>query len=241
MGQLAFGQRIAGLSVQPVRGHRGVIDGAGLRYRLVTLPAGGDSRRPGDPSRRLPSLLWYVAIAPLSLIRQDPSRPQSRELDQAIGRAVRFLRGAQLSDGSFLGTRGGWGEHHSGCARGVYVPHPEGQPAMTSWALLAPLDATGDDTSSPAVERGVHWLCGAQRADGSCRRAPSTGCSSALECCTTSCIRPTSRSGPSAATWPGLQPGPRIRCVRSCWRRTSPPRRPARRPLPRRRGPAAGR
>jgi squalene-hopene/tetraprenyl-beta-curcumene cyclase len=49
----------------------------------------------------------------------------------------------------------------------VYVPHPEGQPAMTSWTLLAPLDATGDDTSSPAVERGVHWLCGAQRADGS--------------------------------------------------------------------------
>jgi hypothetical protein len=64
MGQLAFGQRIAGLSAQPVRGHRGVIDGAGLRYRLVTLPAGGDSRRPGDPSRRLPFLVWYVASAP---------------------------------------------------------------------------------------------------------------------------------------------------------------------------------
>jgi squalene-hopene/tetraprenyl-beta-curcumene cyclase len=46
----------------------------------------------------------------------------------------------------------------------VYVPHPEGQPVMTSWALL---DAIGADTSSPAVERGVHWLCGAQRADGS--------------------------------------------------------------------------
>ena len=148
------------------------------------------------------------ALVALSLIRRDPSRPQSRELDEAIGRAVRFLRGAQRSDGSFPGTwginftygtflavrglraagvgthepilvgaaawlasvqrpDGGWGEHHSGCARGVYVPHPEGQPVMTSWALLALLDATGDDTSSPAVERGVHWLCGAQRADGS--------------------------------------------------------------------------
>jgi squalene cyclase len=177
----------------------------------------------------------------LSLIRQDPSRPQSRELDQAIGRAVRFLRNAQLSDGSFLGTWGinftygsflavrglraagvgthepilvrvaawlasvqrpdrGWGEHHSGCARGVYVPHPGGQPAMTSWALLALLDATGDDTSSPAVERGVHWLCGAQRADGSWPPGALDGCSSAPECCTTSCIRPTSGSGPSAAT-----------------------------------------
>ena len=148
------------------------------------------------------------ALVALSLIRRDPSRPQSRELDEAIGRAVRFLRGAQRSDGSFPGTwginftygtflavrglraagvgshepilvraaawlasvqrpDGGWGEHHSGCARGVYAPHPEGQPVMTSWALLALLDATGDDTSSPAVERGVHWLCGAQRADGS--------------------------------------------------------------------------
>ena len=148
------------------------------------------------------------ALVALSLIRRDRSRPEIRELDEAIGRAVRFLRSAQRSDGSFPGTwginftygtflavrglraagigshepilvraaawlasaqrpDGGWGEHHSGCTLGVYVPHPEGQPVMTSWALLALLDATGDDTSSPAVERGVHWLCGAQRADGS--------------------------------------------------------------------------
>ena len=148
------------------------------------------------------------ALVALSLIRRDRSGAQVRELDEAIGRAIRFLRSAQRSDGSFPGTwginftygtflavrglraagvgthepipvraaawltsvrrpDGGWGEHHSGCARGVYVPHPEGQPVMTSWALLALLDATDDDTSSPAVERGVHWLCGAQRPDGS--------------------------------------------------------------------------
>ena len=34
------------------------------RYRLVTLPAGGDSWRPGDLSRRLPFLVWCVALAP---------------------------------------------------------------------------------------------------------------------------------------------------------------------------------
>jgi squalene/oxidosqualene cyclase-like protein len=148
------------------------------------------------------------ALVALSLIGRDRSGALARELDEAIGRAVRFLRSAQRSDGSFPGTwginftygtflavrglraagvrtdepvlvraaawlasvqgrDGGWGEHHSGCARGVYVAHPEAQPVMTSWALLALLDATGDDIWSLAVERGVRWLCGAQRADGS--------------------------------------------------------------------------
>jgi squalene/oxidosqualene cyclase-like protein len=148
------------------------------------------------------------ALVALSLLRRDRGDPGGRQLDEAIGRGVRFLRGAQRPDGSFPGTwginftygtflavrglraagagphdpalvraaawlasvqrpDGGWGEHHSGCTRGVYVPHQEAQPVMTSWALLALLDATGDDISSPAVQRGVHWLCGAQRADGS--------------------------------------------------------------------------
>ena len=64
VGQLAFGQRIPGLSAQPVRGHRGVIDGASLRYRLVTLPADGDGRPPGDPGGRLRCLVWCVALRP---------------------------------------------------------------------------------------------------------------------------------------------------------------------------------
>src|SRR5271169_35977 len=64
LGQLAFGERITGLGAEPVRGHRSVIDGAAVRYRLVTLPAGRDGRRPGDLSRRLPCLVWCVALAP---------------------------------------------------------------------------------------------------------------------------------------------------------------------------------
>ena len=36
---------------QPVRGYRRVIDGAGLSYRIITLPAGGDGRPSGDPIR----------------------------------------------------------------------------------------------------------------------------------------------------------------------------------------------
>ena len=46
------------------------------------------------------------ALVALSLLRRDRSDPQDRELDGAIGRGVRFLRGAQRPDGSFPGT---WG------------------------------------------------------------------------------------------------------------------------------------
>ena len=63
LGELAFGERLAGLGAQPVRGHRGVIDGVGFRYRLVRLPAGGDRLRPGDLSCRLPRLVWCVGLA----------------------------------------------------------------------------------------------------------------------------------------------------------------------------------
>jgi hypothetical protein len=56
LGQLAFGERIAGLGAEPVRGHRCVIDGAAVGYRMVMLPAGRDGRRPGDRSRTLPCL-----------------------------------------------------------------------------------------------------------------------------------------------------------------------------------------
>ena len=56
-------KRIAGLGAQPVRRHRGVIDRADLRHRLVTLAAGGDGRWPGDPGRRLPFLVRRVPLA----------------------------------------------------------------------------------------------------------------------------------------------------------------------------------
>ena len=51
LGEPAFRQRVAGLHAEPVRGHRRVIDSAGLKHLIVTLPAGG--------RRRLPSgLTW---------------------------------------------------------------------------------------------------------------------------------------------------------------------------------------
>lgn len=81
------------------------------------------------------------------------------ETDPICTRAAAWLVGTQRTDG-------GWGEHHSGCLRGEYVEHPESQPVMTAWALLALLEAGAQPADLPVV-RGVRWLCGAQRPDGS--------------------------------------------------------------------------
>ncbi|WP_199550055.1 prenyltransferase/squalene oxidase repeat-containing protein [Streptomyces sp. N35] len=60
---------------------------------------------------------------------------------------------------------GGWAEHHSGCLEERYVPGDHSQPLSTAWALLVLLELTGG--RSPAVTRGIDWLCTHQRPDGS--------------------------------------------------------------------------
>lgn len=78
--------------------------------------------------------------------------------DPALAAAARWLSGAQRADG-------GWGEHHRGALEGRYVPHPEGQAVMTSWALLALMEILPPDAEP--IERGVAWLVARQRRDGS--------------------------------------------------------------------------
>jgi lanosterol synthase len=75
----------------------------------------------------------------------------------ALARAARWLIAHQRADG-------GWGEHWSGCREARYVEHPESQPVMTAWALLALLDVVAVD--DPVVRRGVRWLLTRQRPDG---------------------------------------------------------------------------
>ncbi len=78
--------------------------------------------------------------------------------DPALSRAAAWLVAHQKADG-------GWGEHHESCLRGAYVEHPETQPVMTAWAVLALLEVLGPDAEP--VRRGLDWLARAQRADGS--------------------------------------------------------------------------
>jgi squalene/oxidosqualene cyclase-like protein len=78
--------------------------------------------------------------------------------DAVLLSAAEWLIGKQKPDG-------GWGERYTGCLSASYVEHPQSQTVMTSWALLALLDMVGPQSQS--VQRGVAWLCGAQRADGS--------------------------------------------------------------------------
>ena len=77
--------------------------------------------------------------------------------DPALARAGAWLVAHQRGDG-------GWGEHHSGCRDDRYVEHPESQPVMTAWALLALLEILGPDADP--VRRGIAWLTARQDADG---------------------------------------------------------------------------
>jgi 2,3-oxidosqualene cyclase len=93
---------------------------------------------------------WFAVAA----MRCAGARPQ----DPALVRTAQWLIDKQKCDG-------GWGEHYSGCLNATYVEHPESQAVMTSWVLLALLDIVGPRAES--VQRGIAWLCQAQRADGS--------------------------------------------------------------------------
>ncbi len=77
--------------------------------------------------------------------------------DPALRSACRWLLERQREDG-------GWGEHHSGCLTGRYVPHDESQVIQTAWALIALLEA--GESNWTAISRGARFLLDAQDADG---------------------------------------------------------------------------
>ena len=81
----------------------------------------------------------------------------ARPGDPALRSACRWLLDRQREDG-------GWGEHHSGCLTGRYVPHRESQVIQTAWALMALLEAGDPDWT--AISRGAQFLLDTQDADG---------------------------------------------------------------------------
>lgn len=76
--------------------------------------------------------------------------------DPVITRAVEWLVAHQNADG-------GWGEDLRSYVDEDWRGRGDSTASQTAWALLALLAANPED---PAVERGVAWLIGAQRADG---------------------------------------------------------------------------
>ena len=90
----------------------------------------------------------------------------ARPADPAVRLACRWLLDRQRDDG-------GWGEHHSGCLAGRYVPHEESQVIQTAWALIALLEA--GDSNWTAISRGVEFLCERQDPDGTWPRQDMAG------------------------------------------------------------------
>lgn len=86
--------------------------------------------------------------------------------DPAVRSACQWLLDRQRDDG-------GWGEHHSGCLSGEYVPHDESQIIQTAWALIALLEAGGSDWN--AISRGVQFLIDSQHEEGTWPRQDMAG------------------------------------------------------------------
>ena len=88
--------------------------------------------------------------------------PEARD---AVGRAARWLRTIQNSDG-------GWGESCASYARDGFVPAPSSA-SQTAWAVLGLLAA--GDRESPQVTRGLRFLLDLQTGEGKWPESASTG------------------------------------------------------------------
>jgi squalene-hopene/tetraprenyl-beta-curcumene cyclase len=82
-----------------------------------------------------------------------------------VRRAVAWLEKHQNPDG-------GWGEDLRSYGDPAWVGRGESTPSQTAWALMGLLAA---DRRTPAVDRGVAWLVGHQRPDGTWDEPHFTG------------------------------------------------------------------
>ena len=85
--------------------------------------------------------------------------------DPALRRAVSFLKHSQRNDG-------GWGEDNDTYADAAPGSYRQSNPSQSAWALLG-LMAAGE-TGSDAVARGIAYLTGCQKLDGSWDEKPYT-------------------------------------------------------------------
>ena len=111
LGELAFGERVAGFDGEPVRGHRCAIVGRGFLRPITTLRAGRIGQLPGWLTRRPPTPSGRIVVAPAVLLAASDggwggTRPgaASRTLAAMLRRWLVFQRpaGADEPDQEFI-------------------------------------------------------------------------------------------------------------------------------------------
>jgi squalene-hopene/tetraprenyl-beta-curcumene cyclase len=100
----------------------------------------------------------FLAIRGLVNAGDESVRP-------AVEKAAAWIRAVQTPDG-------GWGETCASYVKHCFVPGPS-TASQTAWALLG-LIAAGD-RRSPAFRRGLQWLIGSQKDDGTWEEPATTG------------------------------------------------------------------
>lgn len=129
-------------------------------------PESASSQRFDSPQMVLPGV--QKTVSPVVMPHIYSQRPglmpgpnggprRSGATEEAVVRALRWLKEVQETDGSWTGTSGG-GTYTAACA-----------PAMTGLALLAFLghgETQASQEFGPTVERATKWLLAAQQEDG---------------------------------------------------------------------------
>jgi squalene-hopene/tetraprenyl-beta-curcumene cyclase len=135
------------LGMQSANGGWGAFDADNEYYYLNNIPFADHGALLDPPtedvSARCLSLLAQLNVLP----REAGKDSEGAGEDEAVARAIAYLRRTQLADGSWYGR---WGMNY------IYG----------TWSVLCALNAAGFECSAPEMRKAANWLIAIQNDDG---------------------------------------------------------------------------